>query len=122
MFMIVLIVTVALANCLEPVADNKLDDEIKQVITKYLAKIPDVEPQYVIHEGLSKVISRYFKGKVSTFPLYKVSLKLDRNPVKIPWSLADESNANITANVGQSIAKKGKIYKYIPAKTTNNTA
>lgn len=115
-----MIATIALANCLEPVANNKIDDEIKQVIAKYLDKIPDVKPQFVIHDGLSKVISRYFKGKVSTFPLYKVSLKLDRNPVKIPWTLNEDSHANMTVNVGKSVAKK--IYKYIPAKTSNNTA
>lgn len=76
-----------------------------------------MEPQYVIHEGLSKVISRYFKEKITTFPLYKISLKLDRNPVKIPWTLVDPANMTHPAKLLKNETEKpARTYKYIPAK------
>lgn len=84
---------------------NVVDNEyMKTVVSKYINKIPDIKTQYVINEGLSKAISHYFNGKVNTFPLYKISLSIDRNPVKIPWTLGQPNkNGNI----------KKRVYRYL---------
>lgn len=78
---------VTVANCLEPMVHNDINDEIKTIIGKYISKVPDIKSRYVINDALSNVINHYFKGKITTFPLYKISLTIDRNPVKIPWTL-----------------------------------
>ncbi|KAJ0181132.1 hypothetical protein K1T71_003217 [Dendrolimus kikuchii] len=93
------------AKALEP--KDAAEDDIKQIINKYIRKIPDIESRYVIDEGLSQAISHYFNGKLHTFPLYKISLKLDRNPVKIPWTLGEPDK--------EAIGKK-IIYRYVPRK------
>lgn len=56
-----------------------------------------------MNERLSKVISHLFSGKLRVFPLYKINLKVDRKPVKIPWILGEPgkeylgSNKNVTS-------------------------
>ncbi|XP_059049360.1 uncharacterized protein LOC131844470 [Achroia grisella] len=92
------------ANALEPNKENN-DEEIKRVIMKYINKVPDVEANYVVNERLSKIISQYFQGKINTFPLYRISLKIDRNPIKIPWILGQPTNVNGTT--------QGKRYTYV---------
>lgn len=79
------------------------EEEIKKIVGKYIDEIPDIESQYVVNEGLSKAISHFFKGKIKSFPLYKISLKIDKNPVKIPWSLSEG---------GQNTNVKTKQIKY----------
>uniref|UniRef100_A0A2A4K8F8 Uncharacterized protein n=1 Tax=Heliothis virescens TaxID=7102 RepID=A0A2A4K8F8_HELVI len=76
-----------MVNCLEQAENSNINDKIKTIIGKYISKIPDINSRYVINDELSKVINHYFKGKINPLPLYKISLKLDRNPVKIPWTL-----------------------------------
>ena len=78
---------IAVTNSLEPKPNNEINDDIKTIIGKYLKKVPDIESRYVINDKLSSIINHYFKGKISSLPLYKISLKIDRNPVKIPWTL-----------------------------------
>lgn len=63
------------------------------MVHEYLARIPDVESKYVINDRLSKILSNLYQGKISVMPLYKVSLKIDRNLIKIPWTL--ETNPDI---------------------------
>lgn len=101
---------ISLANCLKPKHTDITEEEIKKVISKYVDKIPEIEPQFVIDEGLSKVISHYFEGKITTFPLYRISLKLDRNPVNIPWTLADNSGHKDSVKQED---KKVRTYKYV---------
>lgn len=74
---------------------------MRAVFSKYLEKIPDIKDQLIIDERLSRAISHYFKGKISPFPLYKVSVTIDRNPVKIPWTLEGANTIKV---------EKPKIY------------
>ncbi|KAJ8734723.1 hypothetical protein PYW08_013973 [Mythimna loreyi] len=92
-------------NCLDPKTNNDINDEIKTIMGKYLRNIPDVEPRYVLNDKIASVISHYFKGKITALPLYKISLKIDRNPVKIPWSLApvDETQGDVVLQRSQMI-------------------
>ncbi|CAH0699114.1 unnamed protein product [Spodoptera exigua] len=117
--MIVFLITgiIAVVNCLEPLADNNIDEETKTILDKYVKLIPDIKSRYVIDDSLSKIIDYYFKGKINTLPLYKISLTIDRNPVKIPWS-ADQAgevhNENeIQKALNEQLDKKtkGKHYK-----------
>lgn len=82
------ITTITFTNALQRV--ELADDRTRDIISKYLQNIPDIEDQYIVDERLSKVISQYFKGKISSFPLYKISLKIDRNPVKLPWTMQEQ--------------------------------
>lgn len=69
---------------------------MKEIVSKYVQNISDVKDQYVINKRLSKVISHYFKGKLTLFPLLKINLRIDRTPVKIPWNLGEpETDPNI---------------------------
>ncbi|KAF9419270.1 hypothetical protein HW555_004197 [Spodoptera exigua] len=93
---------IAVVNCLEPLADNNIDEETKTILDKYVKLIPDIKSRYVIDDSLSKIIDYYFK---------------DRNPVKIPWS-ADQAgevhNENeIQKALNEQLDKKtkGKHYK-----------
>ncbi|CAH1643521.1 unnamed protein product [Spodoptera littoralis] len=108
---------IAVVNSLEPLVDNNIDEESKTVLNKYINLIPDIESRFVIDDSLTKVIDYYFKGKVNTLPLYKLSLTIDRNPVKIPWS-TDQVGENhnkdeIQKALNEQLDKKtkGKHYK-----------
>lgn len=61
---------------------------------KFFKKIPDGDSKYVIDQGLSKTIKKYFNGKVNAFPLFKINVKIDRNPVQIPWTLDQAETTN----------------------------
>lgn len=84
---------------------DEINEEEMKILSKYIEKIPDVPPKYVINEGLTKMVSKYYNGKLNTFPLYKISFKIDRKPVKIPWTLGTPNNFNET--------KPGKKYTYV---------
>lgn len=108
--------TIAVVNCLEPLADNNIDEETKTTLYKYINSIPDIKSRYVIDDSLTKIIDYYFKGKINTLPLYKLSLTIDRDPVKIPWSTdqADTHNENEiqkALNEQKDKNTKGKHYK-----------
>ncbi|XP_050357091.1 uncharacterized protein LOC126777873 [Nymphalis io] len=106
-YVIVLIFTViALSDALESTINN--EEDIKKVMELFFKKIPDVGNKYVINEDLSKTISNYFHGKVNAFPLFKINIKVDRTPVKIPWTLDQAEPPN-----EKPMKKK---YKYIKRK------
>lgn len=100
--------TITIASSLHPQQVLSPDEEIKQIIAKYVSKIPDVPPKYVINDGLTTFISKYFNNKINTFPLYKISLKIDRKPVKIPWTLG---SAAVNATNGKKKYTYVKIHK-----------
>lgn len=104
----------AVVNCLEPL-DNNIDEETKTTLYKYINSIPDIKSRYVIDDSLTKIIDYYFKGKINTLPLYKLSLTIDRDPVKIPWSTdqADTHNENeIQKALNEQKDKKTKRKHY----------
>lgn len=69
-------------------AEIQTDDSVvKEMLEKYFKNIPNTDNKYIINEVLSKTIAEYFNGKISAFPLFKVSIKIDKTPVKIPWTL-----------------------------------
>jgi hypothetical protein len=104
-FQILTLVTVV--YCSQPTKEN--EEDIKKILSKFIDKIPDLEPKYIKSESISNMISKYYQGKINTFPLYKISLKIDRNPVKIPWSIGvPEGIKNQTIN--------GKKYQYARVK------
>lgn len=108
----VIISTVVLTSALEPAANiEQADDKVKEIISKYLALVPDIEEQYVTDERLSRAISNYFKGKISSFPLYKVSVKIDRNPVKIPWTLSEPNSVALKPRALKKQNNQIKRYK-----------
>ncbi|CAK1548289.1 unnamed protein product [Leptosia nina] len=79
-----------ISSCLETKQEKESGEEkngMRAIADKYFSKISNIESKYIINEGLSKTISNLLQGKVNAFPLYKVSLSLDRKPVKIPWTL-----------------------------------
>ncbi|KPI93268.1 hypothetical protein RR46_10528, partial [Papilio xuthus] len=103
-----------LGSCLESTTEhsekNQTEEEMKNIILKYVENIKDIESQYVINEALSKSISHYLNGKVNVLPLYRISLKIDRNPIKIPWTIPEKPT------VGDNGSKLK--YEYIEVKTT----
>lgn len=116
-FMLQIISLVLYSNALE--AQNETEREINNILQKYIDKIPDIDSKYVINEGLSKSISRYFKGKMSAFPLFKISLKIDRTPVKIPWTI-DGHGEQVPTSV-DGVANNGEIqYKFLKPKKVHS--
>ncbi|XP_035429476.2 uncharacterized protein LOC118262326 [Spodoptera frugiperda] len=116
MIVFLIIGIIAVVDCLEPLADNNIDEETKTTLYKYINSIPDIKSRYVIDDSLTKIIDYYFKGKINTLPLYKLSLTIDRDPVKIPWSTdqADTHNENEiqkALNEQNDKKTKGKHYK-----------
>lgn len=97
-------------TALEPLKDLN-EEEIKDILAKHFKNVPDIQSKYVINDGISKLIARYYNGTVNTFPLYKISLKIDRKPVKIPWTLDYASKEN-----DLSIKKQ---YKYVKRNASN---
>ncbi|XP_026725973.1 uncharacterized protein LOC113492623 [Trichoplusia ni] len=118
MFFLLMITMISAVNCLEPLVKTDINEEIKTIIGKYVHKIPDFQSKYVINEELSKIINRYFKGKMTTFPLYKISLSIDRNPVKIPWTIdsIDENQVEVRSKDEKDVTDgKERVYKvYVP--------
>lgn len=104
----------ALGSCLESTTEhsqkNQTEEEMKNIILKYIENIKDIDSKYVINEGLSKSISNYLNRKVNVLPLYRISLKIDRNPIKIPWTIP------ATPTVDDSSSKLK--YKYVEIGTT----
>ena len=76
-----------LTLALEP--EKGHSEEIKTMMTKYFSKIQDIDSQYVLNQGMANSISRYFKGKLDVFPLFRIKLTIDRNPVRIPWKIGE---------------------------------
>lgn len=116
------------ANCLDQILSNDINEDIKAIMGKYLSKIPDMEPRYVLNEKLSSVINHYFKGKISTLPLYRISLKIDRNPVKIPWTLSsvDETHNDVVLQRAQMLEepetpKQVREYKVVKVANLRST-
>lgn len=100
MFQILTTTILACTSALEPAHPIQLaDGEARDVVQKYIKNIPDIENQYVVNEKLSKAISRLFNGKISMLPLYKISLKIDRNPIKIPWTLQSNHDKKSSVTV-----------------------
>ncbi|XP_021182170.3 uncharacterized protein LOC110370583 [Helicoverpa armigera] len=116
MIVILLVSLLTVVSCLEPAANNNITDKIKTIIGKYISNIPDINSRYVINDELSKVINHYFKGKVNPLPLYKISLTLDRNPVKIPWTIdnvqGQEGENEVYKEVSDKAGKKEKKRHY----------
>lgn len=96
------------SNALMPTTDN---EEVQKVLAKYFKKVPDIRSSYVINEGLAKTIATYFNGTVNAFPLFRISIKIDRTPIKIPWTLDQVTRVNDT-----QIQKR---YKYVKVKKPN---
>lgn len=63
------------------------DAIVKRVMEEYFKNVPDIDNKYIINEGLSKTITKYFNGKINAFPLFKISVKIDKTPIKIPWTI-----------------------------------
>nr|XP_034840826.1 uncharacterized protein LOC117996797 [Maniola hyperantus] len=96
---------IVVSHALESKTD---DEEVQKVLEKYFKKVSDVQSKYVINEGLSKIIARYFNGTVNAFPLFRISIKMDRKPIKIPWTLDQVPQVNDTL--------MKKKYKYVKVK------
>ncbi|XP_039745374.1 uncharacterized protein LOC120623417 [Pararge aegeria] len=93
---------IGVSYALEPKTD---DEDIQKVLAKYFKKVPDIHSSYVVNEQLAKTIANYFNGTVNAFPLFRISIKIDRKPIKIPWTL------NHGTRVNDTLMKKR--YKYI---------
>ncbi|XP_048005092.1 uncharacterized protein LOC125240931 [Leguminivora glycinivorella] len=109
MFVILVLSLIICTNALE--TRNNTESEIQRIFQSYLEKIPDIESKYVLNEALSKSISKFFKEKISVLPLFKMSVKIDRTPIKIPWTV--EQGAVNTNNVGDSHNNAKIEYKYV---------
>ncbi|KAJ2946473.1 hypothetical protein O0L34_g12521 [Tuta absoluta] len=74
-------------NALE--AKNENSEEIKKVILEHMNKISDIEDKYVMNNRMAKTFAKYLGGKVNVLPMFKISMKIDRHPVRIPWNVGD---------------------------------
>lgn len=104
-------------NALE-VATKKNDKALQDMIAKYVNQVPDIEPKYVVSEGLSQILTKLMNGKISTFPLFRIALKVDRSPVKIPWSVDEVAKAAAAAPAQNKAPASVKEYKLVPEPTT----
>lgn len=121
MFVILLMTsTIILTSALKPASKVEFaESKIKNIINKYIANISDIEDQYIVDERISRAISHYFHGKLSAFPLFKIRLKIDRTPVKIPWTLedeqtkTDEAQRNVQQQQKTHVIKRYKRKKHV---------
>lgn len=70
------------------------DHFTKELLSKYIEDIPNIESKYLLNQRFSDFISRLYGKRISIFPLYKININIDRNPIKIPWTLRNHENLN----------------------------
>ncbi|KAI5630771.1 hypothetical protein NE865_16520 [Phthorimaea operculella] len=79
------------SNALE--AKNENSEEIKKVLLEHMNKIHDIEDKYVMNNRMARMLGKYLGGKINVLPMFKISMKIDRHPVRIPWNVGGVNTA-----------------------------